>query len=456
MADAAQILILDDEPNICVTLSRALELEGYRALAARSVTEAQGLLRTARPDLGLFDVKLPDGDGIELLQSLRGEGRDLPVIVMSGHGSIDDAVRAIQVGATDYLEKPIGQDRLLVTVKNALRMDRLARENRVLWDEAEEARGEVEILGRSKAVRELKAQIERVAQSEGRVLITGENGTGKELVARAIHAASRRAQRPFVSLNCAAVPRELIESELFGHERGAFTGAAQRKIGKFERADEGTLFLDEVGDMPADMQVKLLRVLQTGELERVGGLQTLTVDVRVIAATNKNLEAEIAEGRFREDLYYRLNVVPIESPPLRARKEDLPLLVERFLSTAAAKNHCSPPELAPSALAVLADHTYPGNVRELLNLVERMVILAPRDKPRLEAEDIQPFMPGHRRSAPAVYREGASLSELVREAERRIVVEALTAHGDRVADTARALGVERSNFHKKLKALGLR
>lgn len=456
MSDSPQILILDDEPNIRVTLSRALEIEGYRAVVAQSVDEAEALLESAEPSLGLFDVKLPDGDGIELLQSLRQRGRDLPVIVMSGHGSIDDAVRAIQIGATDYLEKPIGQDRLLVTVRNALRIDRLARENRVLWDEAEEARGEVEILGRSKAVIGLKAQIERVAQSEGRVLITGENGTGKELVARAIHTFSRRANRPFVSINCAAVPRELIESELFGHEKGSFTGAAQRKLGKFERADEGTLFLDEVGDMPADMQVKLLRVLQAGEVERVGGLQTLKVDVRVIAATNKDLEVEIAEGRFREDLYYRLNVVPIEAPPLRSRKEDVPVLVDRFLQTSAAKNHCAPPVLAPSALAVLADHSYPGNVRELLNLVERIVILAPRSKAPLQADDIQAFMPGTRRSAPAVYREGATLSELVREAERRIVVEALTAHEDRVADTARALGVERSNFHKKLKALGLR
>ena len=450
----AKILILDDEPNILVSLSRALELEGYQVVSARNVAEARHQLTSVRPDLCLFDVKLPDGDGLSLLETLKDDADRPPVIVMSGHGTIDDAVRALQLGAVDYLEKPIGQDRLLLTVANTLERVWLRAENAEL-----KAKVPVEdrsILGRSKVMDALRAQIERVAASEGRVLITGENGTGKELIANAIHAASPRAQQSFVSLNCAAVPADLIESELFGHEKGAFTGAVARKIGKFERADGGTLFLDEVGDMPANMQAKLLRVLQTGELERVGGHQTIRCDVRVLAATNKDLPTEIAEGRFREDLYYRLNVVPLRSPPLRERRDDIPLLVERFLEEAATRNQRKVPTLTPAALALLASHDYPGNVRELRNLVERIVILAPPGLGTLDEADIREFVPNKRAEAPVSYERGKRLSELVADAERSIVVAALRDHADVVADTARALGVERSNFHKKLKALGLK
>ena len=360
----------------------------------------------------------------------------------------------LQLGAVDYLEKPIGHDRLLLTVSHTLERARLKAENAEL--KAKVADEDRTILGRSKVIDALRAQIERVASSEGRVLITGENGTGKELIAHGIHAASPRADRPFVSLNCAAVPADLIESELFGHEKGAFTGAVARKVGKFERADGGTLFLDEVGDMPANMQAKLLRVLQTGELERVGGSQTIRVDVRVLAATNKDLSEEIAGGRFREDLYYRLNVVPLHSPPLRERREDIPILVERFLSEAAARNQRKAPRLTTGALALLAGHDYPGNVRELRNLVERIVILAPPDKRDLDEADIRDFVPSRRQDSPVGYVPGKRLSELVADAERAIVVAALRAHSDVVADTARALGVERSNFHKKLKSLGLK
>ncbi len=454
MSSLGKILVLDDEPNILVSLSRALELEDYSVVTARNVAEAKHQLATASPDLCLFDVKLPDGDGLSLLESM-GEEVDRPsVIVMSGHGTIDDAVRALQLGAVDYLEKPIGQERLLLTVAHTLERARLKAENAEL-----KARVPVEdrtILGRSKIIDSLRAQIERVAASEGRVLITGENGTGKELIAHAIHAASQRAQRPFISLNCAAVPADLIESELFGHEKGAFTGAVAKKVGKFERADGGTLFLDEVGDMPANMQAKLLRVLQTGELERVGGSQTIQVDVRVLAATNKDLAEEIAAGRFREDLYYRLNVVPLRSPPLRERRDDIPLLVERFLAEAATRNQRKVPEFTPAALALLAGHDYPGNVRELRNLVERIVILAPPSLRVLDEGDIRDFVPTRRLESPVSYEPGKKLSDLVAEAERAIVVAALRAHDDVVADTARALGVERSNFHKKLKALGLK
>jgi DNA-binding NtrC family response regulator len=448
------ILVLDDEPNILVTLSRALELEDYTVVTAKSVAEAERTLVKVRPDLALFDVKLPDGDGLELLERLDDDAP--PVIVMSGHGTIDDAVRAIQLGAVDYLEKPIGQDRLLVTISNALEMSRLKAENAALRDEAAELRGVKAIVGTSKAIESLRGQIERVAASEGRVLITGENGTGKELIANAIHAASRRANRPFVSLNCAAVPAELIESELFGHEKGAFTGAVSRKAGKFERANGGTLFLDEVGDMPAAMQAKLLRVLQTQELERVGGNDTIRVDVRVLAATNKDLMEEIADGRFREDLYYRLNVVPLVSPPLRERRQDIPLLAAGFLEEAAKRNHRKTPTLTPASLALLAAHDYPGNVRELRNLIERIVILAPPELDTLDEGDIRDLVPTQRKATATAYREGARLSDLVTEAERAIVVQALEANDGSIPETARALGVERSNFHKKLKALGLK
>ncbi len=454
MATAGKLLVVDDERNILVSLSRALELENYEVVTARNVAEARHQLRAAAPDLCLFDVKLPDGDGLTLLETMQDDPDRPPVIVMSGHGTIDDAVRALQLGAVDYLEKPIGQDRLLLTVANTLERSRLRAENAEL--KAQLPLEDRTIIGRSKVIEALKAQIDRVAVSEGRVLITGDNGTGKELIAHAIHAASRRSAHPFVSLNCAAVPAELIESELFGHEKGAFTGAVSKKIGKFERADGGTLFLDEVGDMPANMQAKLLRVLQTGELERVGGNQTFKVDVRVLAATNKDLPEEIAAGRFREDLYYRLNVVPLRSPPLRDRREDIPLLVERFLADVATRNQRRAPTLTAGALALLASHDYPGNVRELRNLVERIVILAPPHQDVLDEADIRDFVPTRRPDSPVGYEPGKRLSELVADAERAIVVAALRAHNDVVADTARALGVERSNFHKKLKALGLK
>ncbi|MCC7380448.1 MAG: sigma-54-dependent Fis family transcriptional regulator [Deltaproteobacteria bacterium] len=455
MARTGRILVVDDEPNTLTTLRRALELEGYEVHTAGTIREARAGLREG-PDLALLDVRLPDGDGIDLLSQLAQAGSAVPIVMMSGHATIDDAVRATQLGARDFLEKPIGQDRLLLTIGNVLELRRLEQENERLREEAGVASGEDEMLGRAPVMQALLEQIDRVAASEGRVLITGENGTGKELIARAIHRASNRRDRPFVSLNCAAVPAELIESELFGHERGAFTGAVKQKIGKFERANRGTLFLDEVGDMPAAMQAKLLRVLQTGELERVGGNDTIRVDVRVLAATNKDLRAEISAGRFREDLYYRLAVVPLHAPPLRDRKSDIPVLVERFLIEAGARNHRRPPRLTDRAMALLASYDYPGNVRELRNLTERIVILAPPAADELDEREIGKLLPIERREARATYRAGEKLSDLVDEAERAIVLEALDAHGGVVAEAARALGVERSNFHKKLKALGIR
>jgi DNA-binding NtrC family response regulator len=373
------------------------------------------------------------------------------VIVMSGHGSLETVRTAFKLGAFDYLEKPITEkEKLLVAVKNALAMRTLREENARLRREA----GPAEMIGGGAAMRRLLEVIRRAAPSEGRVLVSGENGTGKELVARAIHDQSRRRGGPFVKLNCAAVPADLIESELFGHERGAFTGAVAARRGKFEQADGGTLLLDEVGDMPPAMQAKVLRVLQEGEFERVGGHQTLKVDVRVVAATNKDLDAEVKAGRFREDLFYRLNVVPIHAPPLRERKEDVPELAARFLGEACERNGRRQMRLAREAVLVLQAHDWPGNVRELRNLVERLAILS--DGPEISAEDVAAVLPGARRPRADRFRAGASFHDLVEEAEREIILGALDAHGDNVSDTARALGLERSHLYKKMRGLGIK
>ncbi|HYV43831.1 MAG TPA: sigma-54 dependent transcriptional regulator, partial [Myxococcaceae bacterium] len=323
----ATVLIVDDEKNILLTLSQALQLQGYKTELAASGQIALDVLSSRPVDAVLMDVKMPDMDGLTALEKLHGQRPKLPVIMMSGHGTIETAVKATQLGARDFLEKPIARDRLLVALRNALEHQAVIEELEVLRDQA----GRFEMVGTSAAMQRIYELIRKTAPTEGRVLITGENGTGKELIARAVHQHSRRKAGPFVKLNCAAVPHELIESELFGHEKGAFTGAVSVRRGKFELAHEGTLFLDEIGDMPQAMQAKLLRVLQEGELERVGGAETIKVDVRVIAATNKDLEKEIARGQFREDLYYRLNVVQLHSPPLRGRKEDLPDLTGSFL-----------------------------------------------------------------------------------------------------------------------------
>jgi DNA-binding NtrC family response regulator len=370
---------------------------------------------------------------------------------MSGHGSIETVRSAFKLGAFDYLEKPITEkDKLLVAVRNALALRALAEENARLRREA----GPAEMIGGAPAMQRLFELVRRTGPSEGRVLITGENGTGKELVARAIHDGSRRRAGPFVKLNCAAVPAELIESELFGHERGAFTGAVAARKGRFEQADGGTLFLDEVGDMPAAMQAKVLRVLQEGEFERVGGQQTLRCDVRVVAATNRDPAAEVAAGRFREDLYYRLNVVPIHVPPLRERREDIPEMAARFLAEACERNGRRPARLAREAVAALQTHDWPGNVRELRNFVERLAILC--DGPEIGAADVAAMLPGARKPRPDRLRAGASFHDLVDEAEREIVLAALAAHADNVSDTARALGLERSHLYKKMRALGIR
>ncbi|WP_242395953.1 sigma-54-dependent transcriptional regulator [Anaeromyxobacter oryzisoli] len=445
------VLVVDDEKNIQLTLSRALSMEGYAVEAAGGGREALEKIAAQPVDVVVMDVRMPDLDGLSVLQKARETRPDLPVVIMSGHGSIETVRSAFKLGAFDYLEKPITEkEKLLVAVKNALALETLRAENAALRREA----GLSEMIGGGPAMRKLFELVRRAAPSEGRVLVTGENGTGKELVARAIHEHSRRKDRPFVKLNCAAVPAELIESELFGHERGAFTGAVAARKGKFELADGGTLFLDEVGDMPAAMQAKVLRVLQEGEFERVGGAQTLRCDVRVVAATNKDLPAEVQAGRFREDLYYRLNVVPIHSPPLRERREDVPELSTRFLGEACERNGRRPMRLAREALLALQAHDWPGNVRELRNLIERLAILC--DGPEISADDVAAVLPGTRRPRADRFRVGASFHELVEEAEREIILGALDANHDNVSDTARTLDLERSHLYKKMRALGIK
>jgi len=449
---AATLLIVDDERNIQVTLARALTLEGYTAETAGSGGEALEKIAALPVDAVVMDVRMPDLDGLTVLERARALRPDLPIIIMSGHGSLETVRQAFKLGAFDYLEKPITErDKLLVAVRNALALTRLAAENAAL----RRAAGPGEMVGSGPALRRLLDLVRRAAPSEGRVLVTGENGTGKELVARAVHDGSRRRERPFVKLNCAAVPVELIESELFGHEKGAFTGAVAARKGRFELADGGTLFLDEVGDMPAAMQAKVLRVLQEGELERVGGAQTLRVDVRVVAATNKDLPAEVAAGRFREDLYYRLAVVLLHAPPLRERREDIPALADRFLAEACERNGRRPMRLSREAHLALQAHRWPGNVRELRNLVERLAILC--DGPQIGEAEVAAALPGappHPRADR--YREGLGFHELVEQAEREIILAALERSGENVTETAKALGLERSHLYKKMRGLGLK
>jgi DNA-binding NtrC family response regulator len=449
---SAHLLVVDDEPSILNTLKKALTLEGYAVDVAGGVRVAEERLAKRSYDVLLLDVALPDGDGLDLLARLRAAGNETQVIMMSGHATIDAAVRATKLGALDFLEKPLSTDRLLVVVENTLRLMRAEREARELRAEAGYFD---ELIGTSPTMRELREQITRAARARASVLITGERGTGKELVARAIHRASPRSGGPLEKLNCAAVPAELIESELFGHEAGAFTGATRQRRGKFERAHGGTLFLDEVGDMPLTMQAKLLRVLQEGEIERVGGNETLRIDVRVVAATNRDLIAACGNGQFRPDLYDRLNVVPLELPPLRARRDDIPQLAAQFLELAARANNLPRVRLRPEALAALARHSFPGNVRELKNLIERLVILTPDEE--IDAADVARSL-GTTTSpaATGLYRPGVPFRVLSEEAERTILEEALSQHGGQMAATARALGLERSHLYKKARALGLR
>jgi two-component system, NtrC family, nitrogen regulation response regulator NtrX len=468
----ATVLIIDDEKNILLTLSQALQLEGYKTETANGGQAGLDAVARGVVDVVLLDVKMPDMDGLAVLETLSATRPELPVIMMSGHGTIETALKATRHGARDFLEKPIARERLLLAVRNALAHRAVMEELSTLREEA----GRFEMVGQSPAMQRVYELIRRSAPSEGRVLITGENGSGKELIARAIHQNSRRKSGAFVKLNCAAVPHELIESELFGHEKGAFTGAIGARRGKFELAHEGTLFLDEVGDMPAAMQAKLLRVLQEGELERVGGGETIKVDVRVIAATNKNLQMEIEKGRFREDLFFRLNVVQIHSPALRERKEDLPALVNSFLEDACKRNGKRSMKLAPEALTRLGAWDFPGNVRELRNVIERLAILC--EGPIITGPEADALLPRREGTVPVAAVAASSMTmnalppspaptavrfkadvpfrDQVEEAEREIILGALAHTRDNATEAARMLDLERGHFYKKMKSLGLR
>jgi DNA-binding NtrC family response regulator len=446
------ILVVDDEKNILATLSRALRVEDFDVDVAGSASIALEKVASKAYDGYLVDVNMPGMDGLTLLKSLREQAIEAPVIVMSGQGSIETAVEATRLGAHDFLEKPIGTDRLLLSLDRALEFTKLERENKNL---RERSGGDTGLLGESSAMKKLREQIELAASAVATVLVTGERGCGKELVAAAIHKGSKRHKGPFEKLNCAAVPAELIESELFGHEAGAFTGATKQRRGKFERASKGTLFLDEVGDMPSPMQAKLLRVLQEGEIERVGGGETIEVDVRVVAATNKPLRKEIEENRFRADLFDRLNVVPLRVPSLRDRIEDVPLLAAHFLRAACVANDRKGKSFSDGALAALSRYDYPGNVRELRNLVERVVILTLEDV--ITETDVRANLPTSG-GAPTggYYRPATPLETMVREAERDLVLRALEHNQGHMTRTASDLGLERSHLYKKMKALGIR
>ena len=449
-----RLLIVDDDPSTLASLSRAFRMAGYEAVVCDNAARAVTLLKSERFDLVFSDVVMPGKDGLTMLAEVRELGIATPIIMISGQATVDMAVRATRLGAVDFLEKPISSEKLLLTVENALKLARLEEENRQLRRRV----GRHDLVWKSEAMRRVMAQLDRVANSESRVCILGETGTGKELVARAVHDRSPRRDKPFVTLNCAAVPSELIESELFGHEKGSFTGAAARHLGKFEQAHGGTLFLDEIGDMPTAMQAKLLRLLQEGELERIGGERPIVVNTRVIVATHRDLEALVRKGTFREDLYHRIFVFPITLPPLRERVEDIPLLAEHFASIVAEQNSWKPRTFSPEALEQLTRYAWPGNVRELRNVVERLLlltddvvdgatarqILAGRHADSVEA-DLQVRLRG----------SGGPLADRVTAFEREVVLAELQAHGYNVAETARALGLERSHFYKKCQQLGI-
>jgi DNA-binding NtrC family response regulator len=449
---AATILVVDDERNILTTVSRALGLEGYRVEVAGSAEIALEKLATQSFDAILLDVQLPGIDGLAMLDELHEREITTPVIMMSGHATIEVALEATRRGADDFIEKPIGSDRLMLSVKRSLELRELQHENREL--RRRYGPGE-SLLGQSASMARLRKQIELAARSTAPVLVFGERGTGKELVAAAIHGGSARADGPFEKLNCAAVPEGLIESELFGHEAGAFTGATKQRRGKFERADGGTLFLDEVGDMPPQMQAKLLRVLQEGEVERVGASSIVEVDVRVVAATNKSLETEIAAGRFRADLFDRLNVVPLRVPALVERVDDIPLLAEHFLALACEAHDRPGKQITAGAMQMLKAYAYPGNVRELRNLVERLVILTPGET--VTEAEARALLPIGSAAAPGSYfRPETPLREMLETAERDLILRALELRDGHVTKTAADLGLERSHLYKKMRALGIR
>ena len=448
MPQKANLLIIDDEANTLASLSRAFRIAGHEATVCDSAIKALELAKTQVFDLIFSDVIMPGKDGLSFLADLKAQGVSSPVVMMSGQAHIDMAVRATRLGALDFLEKPISTDKLLLTVENALKLQRLELENRQLLQRL----GKHELIWTGQAMQQVMTQVQRVGGSETRVCILGETGTGKELVARTLHEHSARAGEPFITLNCAAVPAELIESELFGHEKGSFTGAAGRHLGKFEQANHGTIFLDEIGDMPLSMQAKLLRVLEEGEVERIGGDKPVSVNVRVVVATHRKLEDLVKQGNFRQDLFHRVYVFPLFLPPLRERIEDIPKLISHFTEQVCRQNNWKSISFTPGAIAALQSHSWPGNVRELRNLVERLILLADRNE--VPGELVRSVLPAGNISASVPLGTG-TLAERVQQFERETILAELKRNNFHITNSARTLGLERSHFYKKAEQLGI-
>lgn len=445
------ILVVDDEESIRKSLAGVLNDEGYNVSLARDGEEALAFLDRSLPSLILLDIWMPGFDGIEVLKRIKEKDSSIPVIMISGHGSIDVAVKATKLGAYDFIEKPLSLEKVLLTVNHALQEKKLQEENRQLLKRIEK---KYELIGVSKSIKMLKEQIKVVAPTDSWVLITGENGTGKELVARNIHLLSKRSNKPFIEVNCAAIPEELIESELFGYEKGAFTGANTRKEGRFDLADGGTLFLDEIGDMSLRTQAKILRILQEQRFVRVGGVESIEVDVRVIAATNKDLKKEIEKGSFRSDLYYRLNVIPFHIPPLRERREDIPVFIDYFLNLYAKEMGKRQKTISRDAMRLLEAYSWPGNVRELKNLVERLVIMVPKET--IDVEDLPDYIRSE--TEDSSYKEifrYPSLRKARKVFEREFILAKLEENNGNVTKTAREIGIERSSLYRKIKEYGI-
>jgi two-component system, NtrC family, nitrogen regulation response regulator NtrX len=445
-----KLLIVDDEKNIRRTLQMVLGDENVSTRDCGSAEEALRLMREDVAEIILLDIKLPGLDGIQMLENVKKEWPTTEVIMISGHGTIQDAVGATRLGAYDFLEKPLDRDRVVLSVRNCIEKLSMHRRLMLIDEELDER---YRMVGSSQVVRQLMEEIRKVAPTSGRVLVTGESGTGKELVARAVHKLSKRADKPFVKVNCAAIPAELIESELFGYERGAFTGATGKKKGQFELANGGTLFLDEVGDMSLAAQAKVLRVLQTGEMSHVGGERTISVDVRVIAATNKDLKKAVSAGEFRDDLYYRLNVIPIHCQPLRDRLDDVPPLLTKFVTEFCRENGLKIKDIEPEVLQAMRAYDWPGNVRELKNVVERMVIMSAE---ALTVADLPEYVTGSKKAVDVASYEGMSLKDVRNEVEKGYILSKLREYGWNITRTADVLGIERTNLHKKMKQLGIK
>jgi DNA-binding NtrC family response regulator len=446
----ANLLIVDDDANTLASLARAFRIAGHEATVCDNPVRALELARSGEFDLIFSDVVMPQKDGLKLLEEIKASGVTTPVVMMSGQAHIEMAVKATRLGAVDFLEKPISTDKLLLTVQNTLKLSRLQQENLKLREQL----GGGTIIHTGEKMHRLLQQVERVAASESRVCILGETGTGKELIARAIHEKSNRREGPFITLNCAAVPAELIESELFGHEKGAFTGAAGKHIGKVEQANGGTLFLDEIGDMPLPMQAKLLRVLEQSEVERIGGDKPVKVNVRVIVATHRDLQKQVQQGSFRQDLFHRVYVFPVQLPALRERKEDIPALVEHFAQSIAAQNGWKPVRFTPEALAIMQEHSWPGNIRELRNVVERALLFASGEA--VDVDAVQMALPQAIPEGESLSPNGSgSLAAKVEQFERDAIVAEIKRQHGHITNAAKVLGLERSHLYKKCQQLGI-